>query len=42
MPTYKQDLKATTGNAPTKYVDHDNWTTECQTNKLTYATTYAW
>ena len=21
MPTYEQDLKATTGNAPTKYVD---------------------
>ena len=21
MPTYKQDLKATTGNAPTKYID---------------------
>lgn len=37
MPTYKQDLKATTGNAPTKYIDPLTGQ-EIPDQQLTYAT----
>jgi hypothetical protein len=37
MPTYKQDLKATTGNAPTKYVDPLTGQ-QVSDQQLTYAT----
>lgn len=37
MPTYKQDLKATTGNAPAKYID-PNTGLEIPDQQLTYAT----
>lgn len=37
MPTYKQDLKATTGNAPVKYVDPLTGQ-QIPDQQLTYAT----
>jgi hypothetical protein len=37
MPNYKQDLKATTGNAPTKYVDPMTGQ-QIPDQQLTYAT----
>ena len=37
MPTYKQDLKATTGNAPTRYVDPVTGQ-EIPNQQLTYTT----